>query len=118
MVAELPEPCGVSSAELRLRTSSGIENINIGTVREVSVRHNDAIWNGLVTGLGIGALFGLVPDYLDDCEHCHDSLYYSAAIGMVAGIGIDLLFRSTQVLYRQPTSTQPKVSFRFRSNGA
>jgi hypothetical protein len=54
----------------------------------------DAVWNGLLIGAGVGALFGLIPDHYDDCEECHDSLYASIAVGAGIGALIDLLRRN------------------------
>jgi hypothetical protein len=46
----------------------------------------DSLLNGLLIGAAAGAALGLIPDYFDDCEECHDSLYASIAVG--AGIGL------------------------------
>jgi hypothetical protein len=45
----------------------------------------------VLIGAGIGALLGLIPDYYDDCEHCHDSLYASIAVGAGIGLAVDLI---------------------------
>lgn len=54
-------------------------------------KSRDAVWNGLLIGAGVGALLGLIPDYYDDCEECHDSLYWSIAVGAGVGLLIDFL---------------------------
>jgi hypothetical protein len=51
----------------------------------------DSVLNGVLIGAGIGALAGLIPDYYDDCEECHDSLYWSIAVGAGIGLVVDLL---------------------------
>jgi hypothetical protein len=53
----------------------------------------DPLWDGLLIGAGVGALFGLIPDHYDDCEECHDSLYGSIAVGAGVGVLIDFLRR-------------------------
>jgi hypothetical protein len=54
-------------------------------------KSRDSVLNGVLIGAGIGALLGLIPDYYDDCEECHDSLYASIAVGAGIGLVIDLL---------------------------
>jgi hypothetical protein len=39
----------------------------------------------VLTGAGIGALAGTIPDYYDDCEECHDSLYVSTVVAPQSG---------------------------------
>jgi hypothetical protein len=51
----------------------------------------DSLVDGLLVGAGLGALLGLIPDYYDDCEECHDALYVSTAVGAGVGVLIDLL---------------------------
>jgi hypothetical protein len=51
----------------------------------------DSVVNGVLIGAGIGTILGLIPDYYDDCEECHDSLYASIAVGAGIGLIIDLL---------------------------
>lgn len=51
----------------------------------------DSVLNGVLIGAGIGAALGLIPDYYDDCEECHDSLYWSIAVGAGVGLVVDLL---------------------------
>jgi hypothetical protein len=54
-------------------------------------RKRDSLWNGVIIGASAGALLGLIPDYYDDCEECHDSLYISIAVGAGIGLVVDLL---------------------------
>ena len=54
---------------------------------------SDSVWNGVLIGAAIGGLLGLIPDHLDDCEECHDSLYGSIAVGAGIGLVVDLLRR-------------------------
>ena len=51
----------------------------------------DPLWNGLLIGAAIGGALGLIPDYYDDCEECHDSLYASIAVGAGVGLLVDAL---------------------------
>ena len=92
----------VSNTALSLRTGTINEVLSVERVREVSVRRNDGVWNGLLIGTAAGALGGLIPDYLDDCKECHDSLYGSIAVGAAAGVIIDALFRAQTLVYRAP----------------
>ena len=57
-------------------------------------RPRDSVLNGVLIGAGIGALLGLIPDYYDDCEECHDSLYASIAVGAGIGLLVDALRNS------------------------
>lgn len=57
----------------------------------------------MLIGAGVGAALGLIPDYYDDCEECHDSLYVSVAVGAGIGLLVDALRRD-----RQPTN--PSIS--------
>jgi hypothetical protein len=52
---------------------------------------SDPVWNGLLIGAAIGGALGLIPDYYDDCEECHDSLYASIAVGAGVGLLVDAL---------------------------
>jgi hypothetical protein len=54
-------------------------------------KRRDSVLNGVLIGAGVGALLGLIPDYYDDCEECHDSLYTSIAVGAGIGLVVDLL---------------------------
>jgi hypothetical protein len=54
-------------------------------------RGRDSVLNGILIGAAVGGLLGLIPDYYDDCEECHDSLYASIAVGAGIGLLIDLL---------------------------
>ena len=47
--------------------------------------------DGLLIGAAGGALLGLIPDYYDDCEECHDTLFISVGIGAGLGVLIDAL---------------------------
>jgi hypothetical protein len=58
-------------------------------------KRRDSVLNGVLIGAGIGALLGLIPDYYDDCEECHDSLYASIAVGAGIGLVVDLLRTDT-----------------------
>ena len=71
-------------------------------------QRRDSVLNGVLIGAGIGALLGLIPDYYDDCEECHDSLYASIAVGAGIGLVIDVL-RSNR---RPPSPSQSDAGFR------
>jgi ElaB/YqjD/DUF883 family membrane-anchored ribosome-binding protein len=51
----------------------------------------DSVLNGVLIGAAVGAALGLIPDYYDDCEECHDSLYWSIAVGAGVGLVVDAL---------------------------
>ncbi len=59
-------------------------------------KRRDSVLNGVLIGAGVGALLGLIPDYYDDCEECHDPLYGSIAMGAGVGLLIDLLHDGRQ----------------------
>lgn len=61
-------------------------------------RRRDSVLNGVLIGAGVGALLGLIPDYYDDCEECHDSLYASIAVGAGIGLIVDLLRTDTRAV--------------------
>jgi len=71
-------------------------------------RRRDSVLNGMLIGAGVGALAGLIPDYYDDCEECHDALYASIAVGAGVGLVIDLL-RTSRPLSPQ---SQPRGGLR------
>ena len=52
-------------------------------------RRHDSL-NGVLMGAGVGALW-LDPQFYDDCEECHDSLYASIAVGAGIRLLIDAL---------------------------
>jgi hypothetical protein len=58
-------------------------------------KRGDSVLNGVLIGAGVGALLGLIPDYYDDCEECHDSLWASIAVGAGIGLVVDLLRSDT-----------------------
>ena len=60
------------------------------------IRSQDSVLNGVLIGAGVGGVLGLIPDYFDDCEECHDSLYASIAVGAGVGLLIDLLRRDNR----------------------
>jgi len=61
----------------------------------------------VLIGAAAGAALGLIPDYYDDCEECHDSLYASTAVGEGVGLLIDALRVSRRVVYETPTTGRP-----------
>lgn len=63
-----------------------------------SATRRDSVLNGVLIGAGIGALLGLIPDYYDDCEECHDSLYASIAVGAGVGLLVDALRNGRQAV--------------------
>ncbi len=75
-----------------------------------SHRQRDSVLNGVLIGAGVGALLGLIPDYYDDCEECHDSLYASIAVGAGVGLVVDLLRSGTRPALR------PQSDDRFQMN--
>ena len=106
----------ISDTTLSLRVGSLNEVFPIARVREVSERRRDRVWNGLLIGAAAGALGGLIPDHLDDCEECHDSLYGSIAVGASAGLIIDALIRAQTLVYRA-SGTPTKISLGIRTKG-
>ena len=107
----------VGNTALNVRTSDIDQVLSIEHLRELSVRRNDRLWNGLLIGAAMGALGGLVPDYMDDCKECHDSLYGSIAAGAGAGLLIDALVRQQKLIYRAPESAV-KMSFGIQTRGS
>ena len=67
----------------------------------------DSVLNGVLIGAAIGGGLGLIPDYYDDCEECHDSLYASIAVGAGVGLLVDLLRDD-----RRPVSPQSPRALR------
>ncbi|MCM3881398.1 MAG: hypothetical protein ND807_14920 [Vicinamibacterales bacterium] len=78
-------------------------DVRQGSTSQATKPRNDSLLNGLLIGAGIGAALGLIPDYYDDCEECHDSLYASIAVGAGIGLLVDALRTN-----RQPVS--PSIS--------
>ncbi len=75
----------------------------------IPARRHDSLLNGVLIGAAIGALAGLVPDYYDDCEECHDSLYIATAVGAGIGLLVDAL-RMTPVTAPAVSHRPPRVS--------
>ena len=73
-------------------------------------KRRDSVLNGVLIGAGIGALLGLIPDYYDDCEECHDSLYASIAVGAGIGLVVDLLRSNTRPSLRSPSDDRFRMS--------
>jgi hypothetical protein len=80
------------------------------------VKRRDSIVNGLLIGAGIGALLGLIPDYYDDCEECHDSLYASIAVGAGIGVIIDLLKNNAQTTAPMRSGKPVDIEFALTPN--
>lgn len=98
----------LSEAQLVLATKSGTERIAAARIGEVSWRHKDKLWNGLIVGAVAGGLMGLASNAANDCDYneCGESAVVPGgiAIGAALGIGLDLLWHQKQVLYRAPQS--------------
>lgn len=93
---------GLTDAALTLRTPTETTTVSFERLSEIRVRRQDPLWNGMLIGTGIGALGGLIPDYYDDCEECHDALYGSMALGAGIGLVVDVLMPSTRLVYQSP----------------
>jgi hypothetical protein len=86
----IPDGLGVLAPERAfLVTDAGKDatgrQASAGTVKR------DSVLNGVLIGAGVGALAGLIPDHYDDCEECHDSLYWSIGVGAGIGLLVDFL---------------------------
>ena len=75
----------------------------------------DSLLNGLLIGAAAGAALGLIPDYFDDCEECHDSLYASIAVGAGIGLLVDAL--RTNQRTRHPQIGRVPVDVAVRPRG-
>jgi hypothetical protein len=75
----------------------------------------DSLLNGLLIGAAAGAALGLIPDYFDDCEECHDSLYASIAVGAGIGLRVDAL--RTNQRTRHPQIGRVPVDVAVRPRG-
>ena len=71
----------------------------IARVDQVGPKRHDSVLNGVLIGAAAGAALGLIPDYLDDCEECHDSLYASIAVGAGIGLLVDALRTSQRPVH-------------------
>ncbi|HTU99704.1 MAG TPA: hypothetical protein VMF13_04145 [Luteitalea sp.] len=71
----------------------------------------DPWWDGALLGAGIGMGLGLVGDYYDDCEECHDALYGSIVYGAGIGALVDFLWRDNP---RTPKTGEGQTSERSR----
>jgi hypothetical protein len=76
---------------LRLNVAGRTLEVPQSEVQPVERRKHDSLLNGVLIGAWVGAALGLIPDYYDDCEECHDSLYMSIAVGAGVGLLIDAL---------------------------
>lgn len=89
--AQAQPPTGGTVNQERLRLDSAIAGNLAGQPAPGPPSRRDSVLNGVLIGAGIGAALGLIPDYYDDCEECHDSLYWSIAAGAGVGLLVDLL---------------------------
>jgi hypothetical protein len=58
----------LTEAQLAIATKSGTEKITAPSIREVSWRHRDRLWNGLMIGAAAGALLGWGSIWANDCD--------------------------------------------------
>jgi hypothetical protein len=90
----VPTPAGAQSQPV----APGVLTRAVNRVRDQSTppapaanKGRDSVLNGILIGAAVGGALGLIPDYFDDCEECHDSLYVSIAVGAGVGLLVDLL---------------------------
>jgi len=98
----------LNQTELVIASKSGTERIMAPRIQEVSRRHRDSLWNGLIIGAAAGALMGWAAIAANDCDYdeCGEAgvVPGGIVIGAALGTGLDLLLRERQVLYRAPQS--------------
>jgi hypothetical protein len=107
---------GLSSALLRLRVNSAIQDLSESDVKMIRQRRNDSLKNGALIGTGIGAGIGVIyaiacATY--DCtagETAGGALIYTG-FGAAIGVGVDALIKSKETIYLGRT----KVTLNLRS---
>jgi hypothetical protein len=95
---------GLSSALLRLRVNSAIQDLSESDVKMIRQRRNDSLKNGTLIGAGVGLGIGVV--YLVACatyecttgEAVGGALIYTG-FGAAIGVGIDALIKSKETIY-------------------
>src|SRR5262245_33101279 len=58
----------VTPVQLAIATKQGPKRIPFPSIREVSRRQKDPLWEGLVIGSLVGAVLGAVSNTLNDCD--------------------------------------------------
>jgi hypothetical protein len=96
----------VTDSELTIGAKGNKELIPVSRIQEVSRRHRDPLWNGLLVGAAVGMLLGAASKAANDCDPNECGEKYAVpgglAFGAAVGIALDALWQQKQVLYRAP----------------
>jgi hypothetical protein len=95
----------IAAGNLVLDVDGDARTFREGGVREIQVRPDDSLANGVLIGAAIGGALGGLP-YLDNECHgdpaCVGGIAFAAGIGAGAGALIDLFIRSRRLIYERP----------------
>jgi hypothetical protein len=100
----------VTPSVLSLKVGESIRELTERDVAVIQQRRGDPLANGALTGLGVGAGFGMIV-----CGRCHVGPGLVAAgvyggIGAGIGVGIDALLRSDVVVFQRKVGGGPRIS--------
>jgi hypothetical protein len=101
-----------SQSRLSLRIGSEIRQFEAADVRSVRVRREDSLVNGALIGAAVwggGTSLMFLDNECHDDPVCYEAVAVYAALGALAGLGIDALIHRNFVAYTAPAPGAQRV---------